>query len=58
VDNSTTAVLRHTDRTLTGTAGSLLLKRLLSRTRDLATTKRGLSSLASCCKLRNNYLVD
>jgi hypothetical protein len=58
VNNSTTAVLRHTDRTLTGATGSLLLERLATRTRNLATAKCRLCSLASGCKLSNNYLVN
>jgi hypothetical protein len=58
VDNSTTAVLRHPDRTLTSAAGSFLLERLASRTRNFTAAKCRLRSLASGCKLRNNYLVN
>jgi hypothetical protein len=58
VNNATTAVLRHTNRTLTSTAGSLLLERLLTRTGNLTTAKRGLGSLAVGSKLRNYHLVN
>jgi hypothetical protein len=58
VDNSTTAVLWHTNRTLTSTTGSLLLERLLTRTGNFTSAKSRLSSLASSCKLSSYYLVD
>jgi hypothetical protein len=58
VDDATTAVLRHTDRTLTGTTGSLLLERLLTRTGNLAAAKSGLGTLTSSSQLSYNNLVD
>ena len=57
MDNSTTAVLRGTDRTLTGTTGSLLLERLASSTRHLTTTLGLVGSLAGGSKLRHDDLV-
>jgi hypothetical protein len=57
VDNSTTAVLRGTDRTLTGTTGSLLLERLATSTGHLTATLGLVSSLAGGSKLRHNNLV-
>jgi hypothetical protein len=58
VDDATTAVLRHTNRTLTSAAGALLLERLLTRTRYLTAAQCGLGALASSSKLSNHYLVD
>jgi hypothetical protein len=57
VDNSTTAVLRGTNRTLTGATGSLLLERLTTSTRHFTATLDLVSTLAGCCKLSNNDLV-
>jgi hypothetical protein len=57
VDNSTTAVLRGTDRTLTGTTGSLLLERLTTSTRNLTATLGLVGSLAGSSKLRHDDLV-
>jgi hypothetical protein len=57
VDNSTTAVLRGANRTLTGATGSLLLERLTASTRNLTAALDLVSSLASCCELSNNHLV-
>ena len=58
MNDSTTAVLRHTDRALTSATGSLLLVRLATGTRNLTATQCGLGSLASGCQLGNHYLVD
>jgi hypothetical protein len=57
VDNSTTAVLRSTDRTLTGATGSLLLERLTTSSGDLTATLGLVGSLTSSGKLRNYHLV-
>jgi hypothetical protein len=58
VDDSTTAVLGHADRTLTGTTGSLLLERLATRTGNFSAVLGLVSALASGSKLSNNDLVD
>jgi hypothetical protein len=57
VDNSTTAVLRGTNRTLAGATGSLLLKRLATSTRNLTATLGLVGSLAGGSKLRHDNLV-
>jgi len=58
VDNSTTAVLGHTDRTLTSATGSLLLERLASRTGNFSAVLGLVRALTSSGELGNNDLVD
>jgi hypothetical protein len=58
VDDSTTAVLGHTDRTLAGTTGSLLLERLAARTGNFSAVLDLVRALASGSQLSNNNLVD
>jgi hypothetical protein len=57
VDDATTAVLRGTNRTLTGTTGSLLLERLTTGTRNLTATLGLVGSLTSSSELSDNDLV-
>jgi hypothetical protein len=58
VDNSTTAVLRHTDRTLTSATGSLLLERLATRTGNFSAVLDLVRALASGSEMSNNDLVN
>jgi hypothetical protein len=58
VDNSTTAVLGHTDGTLTGTTGSLLLEGLAARSGNFSAVLGLVCALASSSQLSNNNLVD
>jgi hypothetical protein len=58
VDHSTTAVLGHTNRTLTSATGSLLLEGLASRTGNFSAVLGLVRALASGSKLSNNDLVD
>src|SRR5690606_16361124 len=58
VDDATALVLRHPDRALTSTAGSLLLVRLAARTRNLAAAKRRVGTLTGGGALGDNHLVD
>ena len=58
MNDSTTAVLRHADRALTGAARALLLEGLGAGTRDLAATLGLVRALAGGGALRNDDLVD
>jgi hypothetical protein len=58
VDNSTSAVLRSTNRTLTRATGSLLLERLAPSTGNFSTVLRGVRSLAGGRELCDDDLVN
>jgi hypothetical protein len=58
VDDPTAGHLGSTDRSLTGTTCPLLLERLATGTRDLAATLGLVRSLARCCALGDDDLVD
>jgi hypothetical protein len=58
VDHSATAVLGHTNRTLTSATGSLLLEGLASRTGNFSAVLGLVRALTSSGELSNDDLVD
>jgi hypothetical protein len=58
VNDSTTAHLRSTNRTLTGATGSFLLERLTTGTRNFTATLDLVRTLTGSSKLSDDDLVD